>query len=414
MTDTTMATPVETGAPWAVAALDSFLNSRVKSLPPGGWGSPAQPHAIPLTGGVPDPETLPSEQLLDATRRVLESVEAKWALEYGGNYGFEGLRELVPSRVDPQPGLGYGAANVMLTGGSAQALQLLFDTFLDPGDTVVVEVPAWGGIFRALRGFQTRMEQVSLDEQGICIDDLDVLLSRLAAEGRRPKMIYTIPTFQNPMGTTATLERRKQLIEVAARHRVLILEDDPYGELRFHGERVPSLLSLSGGDGVIRCGTFSKVIATGLRVGWIMGEKEYIDAVSKMRIDNGTSPFVSRVIAEYIKAGYHEPHVAQMCEVYRSKCDAMLSALEETCSSRASWTRPDGGFFIWLTVPEGTDPRRLAQAASEEGVQYVAGPAFYADGSGQQHVRLAYSYVSEAEGAEAIRRLARAIERATP
>lgn len=410
MSDT--AIPTGASAPWAAAALASFLNARSKGMPSASWASPARPDSIPLTGGVPDPDTLPYHELLEATRRVLLSEDGKWALEYGGNYGFEGLRELIVSRVDPQPGLGYTAENVILTGGAAQALQLLFDTFIDPGDTVVVEAPAWGGIIRWLRGFQARMEPVSLDEHGIVIDELDDLLARLAREGRKPKMIYTIPTFQNPMGTTATLERRKQLIDVAARHQVLILEDDPYGELRFAGERVPSLLSLSGGDGVVRCGTFSKVIATGLRVGWIAGDKAYIDALAKMRFDNGTSPFTSRVIAAYIEAGFHEPHVAKMCEVYRAKCDAMLSALEESCSKLATWTRPEGGFFIWLTLPEGTDPKRLAQAANEEGVQYIPGASFYPNPGGERHARLAYSYLPEAQIAEAIRRLARAIDKA--
>jgi len=399
------------GAPWSTDALDSFLNRRTKGMPSASWASPAQPDTIPLTGGVPDPETLPREELLDAARRVLLSGEGKWALEYGGNYGFEGLRELVATRVDPQPGLGYTAANVALTGGAAQALQIIFDTFIDPGDTVVVEAPAWGGIIRWLRGFQAEMEQVSLDEAGIVIDELDETLARLAAEGRKPKLIYTIPTFQNPMGITATIERRKQLIEVAARHRVLILEDDPYGELRFAGERVPSLLTLSGGDGVIRCGTFSKVIATGLRVGWITGPRAYVDATATMRFDNGTSPFASRIIAAYIEAGYHEPHVAKMCQIYRSKCDAMLSALDETCSKFATWTRPEGGFFVWLTLPEGTDPRALAQAAGTEGVQYIPGSSFFPAKGGERNVRLAYSYMPEETTAEAIRRLARAFER---
>ena len=410
MNQTTTTDP-EAGAPWAASALDSLLNSRARAMAPGAWASAARPDAIPLTAGVPDPDTLPYEQLIDATRKVLTSPDAKWALEYGGNYGFEGLRELVATRVDVQPGLGYTADNVTLTNGGSQALHNVLDTFLDPGDTMVAEAPAWGGILRMLRAFPARVENVALDEYGIRPDELDDLLGRLASEGRRPKLIYTIPTFQNPMGTTATLERRKQLIEVAACHRVLILEDDPYGDLRITGQPVPSLLTLSGGDGVIRSGSFSKTIATGIRVGWITGAKEYVDATAKMRFDNGTSPFASHIIAQYIEDGHHEPHVAQMCEVYRSKCDAMLSALEETCSRFATWTRPEGGFFIWMTLPEGTDLPAVMRATAEEGVQVIPGMSFFANGKGQQHLRLAYSYESEDRLAEAIRRLARALER---
>jgi 2-aminoadipate transaminase len=412
VTDAT-STQAGAGAPWSIEAIDSFLNSRYKGMPVSRWAPLPGPEAIALTAGIPDPETLPREQLLEAVGRVLRSENAKWALEYGDNYGYEGLRELVASRVDVQPGLGYTAANVHLTGGAAQALQIVFDTFIDPGDTVVVEAPAWGGIIRWFRGFQARMEPVTLDEHGIVIAELEDLLARLTAEGRKPKMIYTIPTFQNPMGITATLERRKQLIEVAARHRVLILEDDPYGELRFGGQPVPSILSLSGGDGVIRTGSFSKTIATGLRLGWITGPKEYVDATAKMRFDNGTSPFMSYVVTAYVEAGYFEPHVARMREVYRSKCDVMLSALEESCSRFSTWTRPDGGFFIWLTLPAGTDQNALMQAADGEGIQYVPGMSFYPNGGGEQYVRLAYSYEPEPALAEAIRRLARAIEKAS-
>jgi 2-aminoadipate transaminase len=412
MADSTIAA-VDIGAPWAADALNGFLNARTRGMPAGSWASGEDPDAIPFTGGIPDPETLPFDELLEATRTVL-AREGKWALEYGGNYGYEGLRELIAGRVDMQPGLDYSAANVTLTSGSAQALHNVFDTFLDPGDTVVVEAPAWGGVLRHLRAFQARIEPVSLDEHGICTDELDETLSRLEAEGRRAKLIYTIPTFQNPMGVTTSLERRQRLVEVAARHRVLILEDDAYGELRFAGERIPSILSIARGEGVIRCGTFSKIIATGLRVGWIIGAKEYVAAAAKMRFDNGTSPFASRIIAAYIEAGHSEPHIEKMCAVYRSKCDAMLTALDETCSRFATWTRPEGGFFVWMTLPEGADPARLARAAAEERVQYIPGASFFSNGLGSRNIRLAYSYLDEDLIAQGVGRLARAIERAVP
>ncbi len=403
----------EAGAPWAAAALDTLLSRRTRAIPASSLTAADQPNAISLIAGIPDPDTLPVDELLEATRLVL-ARESTQALEYGGSYGYAGLRELIAQRVDHQPGLGFAADNVMLTGGGAQALQIILDAFVDPGDTVVIETPAWGGMIRHLRAYQAQIEEVPLDEHGIRVDLLEELLARLAAEGRRPKLIYTIPTFQNPMGITSTLERRLQLLEVAARHRVLVLEDDAYGALRFAGAPVPSLLTLSGGDGVIRCGTFSKTIATGLRVGWIQASREIVDACARMRLDNGTSPFTSRIIAAYIEAGHHEPHVARMCTVYRTKCDAILNALAERCAPFATWTRPDGGFFVWLTLPDGVDARRVAVTASEEGVQVVPGPSFYARGGGERHLRLAYSYVSEAALVEGVRRLARAIERHLP
>lgn len=403
----------EARAPWAAAALDTLLSHRSRTIPASSWTAPDQPDAISLVAGIPDPDTLPMDELLAATRAVL-AREGKQALEYGGSYGYAGLRELIAQRVDLQPGLGFAADNVMLTGGGAQALQIILDTFIDPGDTVIIETPVWGGMIRHLRAYQAQIEEVPLDEHGIRVDLLAELLDRLVAEGRRPKLIYTIPTFQNPMGITSTLERRVQLLEIAARHRVLILEDDAYGALRFAGDPIPSLLTLSGGDGVIRCGTFSKTIATGLRVGWIQAAQEVVDACARMRFDNGTSPFTSRIIAAYIEAGHYEPHVARMCAVYRSKCEAMLSALAERCARFASWTHPEGGFFVWLTLPEGVDARRLAAAAGAEGVQVVPGPSFYARGGGERHLRLAYSYVSEAALVEGVSRLARVIERHLP
>lgn len=403
----------EAGAPWAAAALATLLSHRAHAIPASSWTAPDRSDVISLVAGIPDPDTLPVDALLEATRVVL-AREGTQALEYGGSYGYAGLRELIAQRIDHQPGLGFTADNVMLTGGGAQALQIVLDAFVDPGDTVVIETPVWGGMIRHLRAYQARIEEVPLDDHGIRVDVLEDLLARLAAEGRRPKLIYTIPTFQNPTGITSTLERRIWLLEVAARHRVLVLEDDPYGALRFAGDAVPSLLTLSGGDGVIRCGTFSKTIATGLRVGWIQAAGELVDACARMRFDNGTSPFTSRIIAAYIEAGHHEPHVARMCAVYRAKCDAMLSALAERCTRFATWTRPEGGFFVWLTLPDGVDARRLAAAADAEGVQVVPGPSFYAHGGGNRHLRLAYSYVSEAALDEGVRRLARVIERNLP
>ena len=237
-------------------------------------------------------------------------------------------------------------------------------------------------------------------------------LARARAEGKRAKLIYTIPTFQNPMGTTFSAERRTQLIELAARNKVLIIEDDPYGDLRFTGARVPSVFSLAGGEGVIKAGTFSKIIATGLRAGWIEAKKEYVDATLRMRFDNGTSPFVLRTIAAYIEQGTLEPHIETMCRVYASKCDAMLSALAESCAGLATWTQPEGGFFIWLTFDEDIPLADVMRLCDEERVAVVPGTSFYADGGGRNNLRLAFSNVAENQITEGIKRLARALQRA--
>ncbi|MFN8559352.1 MAG: PLP-dependent aminotransferase family protein [Dehalococcoidia bacterium] len=410
MSDRSATSSRASGSSWSADDLGALLSARSRAVSTGAWTSPAVPGAISLVVGSPDPTSAAAAEILEATRIVL-AREAAEALDYGGNYGHPGLRELVASRIDHQPGLGYTGANVELTNGGAQGLENIFTTFLDPGDTVVAESPVWGGALRTLRSMQIKVEPVPLDEGGIIIAELEDTLGRLAAEGRRPKLIYTIPTFQNPMGISATLDRRKQLIEVAARHRVLLLEDDPYGEVRFAGSPLPSLLTLAGGEGVVRCSSFSKIIATGLRVGWVIGRKDFVDACAKMRFDNGTSQFTSRIINAYIEAGFHEPHMDRICRAYRAKYDAMHSALEESVGNRATWTRPEGGFFIWLTLPDRIDPAALARAADEEGVQYVPGRSFTVDGSCGNSIRLAYSFETEERIAEAVRRLARAIDR---
>jgi 2-aminoadipate transaminase len=193
---------------------------------------------------------------------------------------------------------------------------------------------------------------------------------------------------------------------------VLILEDDPYRDLRFTGPRLPSLYALSGGEGVLKAGSFSKIIASGLRVGWIQAHPDYISATLRMRFDNGTSPFVSRIITAYIEAGTLEPHIERISAVYRAKCDAMLSALDESCSKLATWTHPEGGFFIWLTFRDDIELDDVMRYCAEEGVAVVPGTSFFADGDGRHNLRLAFSYAAESDIAEGVRRLARALDRA--
>lgn len=398
-------------APWAADALEELLSENARRMGGSHWVAPSAGTPIEFTGGLPDPDALPVEALLEATRVVLER-EPKGALQYGGAQGFLGLRELIASRVAAEDGVTLTPANISITSGGYPALQNICDAFVNPGEVVFADAPAWGGFLRMAKAMNAEVVSMPLDNDGPVIGALEESLERVAASGKRAKLIYTIPTFQNPMGITFTPERRHALLDLAARHHLLIIEDDPYGDLRFAGERVPSLYSLSGGEGVLKAGTFSKIIATGLRVGWIQGQKEYIDATLRMRFDNGTSPFASRIIAAYIEGGTLEPHIAKMCELYRTKCDAMLSALSERCANLATWTQPEGGFFIWLTFADNLSLRDVQTRCAEEGVAIVPGSSFYADGGGQHNLRLAFSNVAESEIAEGVRRLGRALERA--
>jgi len=399
-----------TAESWDANDLQRLLSQGAQTAT--GWdgGPPPGTKLIPFTAGVPDAPTFPVAEIGAAVRTMLEQRAAA-ALEYllSTPQGVPELRQLVVDRMEPEVGLRLTAANVTITSGSAHAFASITQTFLDPGDIVVLESPSYGGAIRTVRGSHANLAGVPMDEEGMRMDALDDTLERLIAAGERPKLIYTIPTFHNPVGVTMPVERRRQMIEIAARHRVLIVEDDAYGELRYRGEPLPSVFALAGGHGVLRCGTISKTIAPGLRVGWIKGPARLIDALVRMRFDNGTSPFAQYLTCAYVEAGAFEPHVQLMRDVYRRKYEAMDAGLGEHCSGHGTWTEPDGGFFIWLKLPEGGDCVKLQSAAWREGVGYFPGTSFYTDGSGHEYIRLSFSSVSLAEINEGCARLGRVL-----
>ncbi len=378
---------------------------------PGKGEAPVQP--IMLTGGLPDDEELPADLLLEAAETVLRR-EKRFALQYGGTQGAPSLREWLAAQHAQRDGLPIGPEHISLTNGAAGALANACDAFVDPGDVVLVEAPTFPIFVRAARAAGAEIVGVPLDAEGIVPAGLDRILEEARAAGKRPKLLYTIPNFQNPTGATMTLERRQAVVDLCRRHGVVILEDDAYGEIRFEGGRLPSLFSLAGGEGVVYVGTFSKTIAPGLRVGWALASKEIVDAMVNTRFDMGASPFVQRVVAELCVSGKLAQHVPRAVELYRRKRDTMLAVLDERCSRYARWNVPAGGFFLWLELAEGVDPEALAAAAADEGIAYANGAAFYPDGGaeGQRFIRLAYSQVPEGDIPEAIMRLGRALERA--
>jgi 2-aminoadipate transaminase len=254
---------------------------------------------------------------------------------------------------------------------------------------------------------------VPVDDDGLCVEDLERVIAETIAAGKRPKLLYTIANFQNPAASTLSLDRRRQVIDLCRRHDVLIVQDDAYGAINFEADPLPSLFTLAGGTGALLLGTFSKTLATGLRVGWIMGEQPVIDAVTRMRFDMGVSPWTSRVLGEFCESGLYDAHVPKMVEVYRHKRDAMLAALDERCARFGTWGIPKGGFFVWMQLNDDIDYSRLRVTSNEEGVAYVGGAAFFADGGGKQFVRLCYSNVAERDIPEAVIRFGRALERAT-
>ena len=402
---------------WEADQLEKSLSRRVK----GGFGAfwvagsrpqeppPVQP--IALTGGIPDPDALPIEDLIESSNRVLRR-EGPEALRYGGHQGSPGLREWLAEETSRREGLALTANNFTITNGISGGLINVAETFLDEGDVGLAESPTFPGGVGAFQNCLSVIDGVPMDTDGILPDALEAVITRHEDEGRRVKLLYSVPNFQNPTGYTMSLERRHAVVDICQRHNVLIAEDDAYGDIRFEGERLPSLFAIARGNGVIFLGSFSKTMATGLRVGWTLAAEPVIDALLQTRFDLGGSPWVHRTILEFASAGLLERHVATVNEIYRRKRDAMLSALEERCSRYASWSRPEGGYFLWLTLAETVDPKALADAARRHGVAYVGGQAFHRDGGGHNSIRLAFSFVKESEIPEAIQRLGRALEEA--
>ncbi|MHB8377505.1 MAG: aminotransferase-like domain-containing protein [Dehalococcoidia bacterium] len=394
---------------------EQAIAARGKAMEWSPWAQrdlPAPPvPPIQLTGGIPDPGSLPVDDLIACNERVLRR-EGTFALMYGGPQGYGGLREWLANDVNRREGLHSGAENVVLTCGSAGGLENICEAFLDPGDVAIIERPSFPGSVRTIMSCLPEIVGVPVDDDGLNVDALEEAVARVQAEGKRAKVLYTISNFHNPAAATLSLERRKRIVELCRADNILIIQDDAYGRIGFDETTPPSMYALAGGSGAVLLGTFSKTLATGLRLGWVTGEKPVVDAITRMRFDMGVSPWTSRVVAEFCESGKFDAHVERVIEIYRRKRDAMVAALDERCAGYARWSVPKGGFFLWLELGEGIDPRRLAETANEEAVLYVGGRPFFDDRSGDHFVRLCYSNVAESDIPEAIMRFGRALERA--
>jgi DNA-binding transcriptional MocR family regulator len=294
----------------------------------------------------------------------------------------------------------------MITTGAGQAIAVVGRALLDPGDTVLVETPAWPGALNAFRRCGARLVAVPVDAAGLDTGALAQTLDTLAAEGTQPKLLYTVPNFQNPTGVTPTLARRQALLDLARRYDFVILEDDAYRDLAFEGALPPSLFALDPDGRVLRTGTYSKILAAGLRLGWLLGPREVLPRLIALKDDGGTSPFTSYLAATYSLAGELEPHIARLVASYRRKRDVMLAALDRYFPRSVTWTVPAGGFFVWVTLPPGPDAADLLRAAREEGVDFLPGRSCFPDPqAGTSHLRLAFSLPTPDQIEEGIKRL---------
>jgi 2-aminoadipate transaminase len=395
---------------WTAERVEELVSQRARTLGPGIWAA-AQPDARPVisfSGGLPDIPSLPGEILLKAARTVIDR-EQKEALEYGGTFGAHPLREAVAERSSLIEGIPVDIDQVIITSGSAHAIGVVCETLLDPGDTVLVESPNFPGSMRTFRTFGAQQVAVPMDDYGIRVDRLAEELQRLDDAGKRAKFIYTIPTHQNPAGCTLDLQRREKVAELARRFNTLVLEDDAYGELWFETPPPPSIFALTNGDHGIKVSSFSKILATGLRMGWTMGPAPIISRMATVRYDMGTSPFLGRVIAETIRNGDLDRHVERLRKIYLRKLERVEAALGRYCHDYCTYIRPQGGFFLWLALRPGLASRDVQQVANEKGVIIGQGPQFFADQQATNHIRLAFSYVAMEDIEEGVHRLGEAM-----
>ena len=376
------------------------------------WTLPSEhPHLIPLGGGIPDAPTIPVEELRTALNAVLDE-EADDAMVYGGWMGFDGLREALADRQSRIDGLDLDAGNFIVHNGGSAAMDNIARTFVRAGDVVISEGPSFSGFVETIRACQAEIAEVPVDEDGISLEAVAAAIAEAEAAGKTVKMLYTIPDYHNPTGVTMSEARRRALLELCARHRVLVVEDGTYSELYFDGSPPPSMYALSEGYGVMRIGTFSKVAATGLRIGWVQARHEFIRALPKVRQDMGGSPLLLRAMARYVDAGHLEPHVEEMRELYALKCRTLCDSIEEHCGQYVMFTRPRGGFFLWLECIDAP-ASEVRAAAAEEGIIFASGSSFFHD-SGKardRYLRLAFSSASVEQLREVGPRLATAFRK---
>src|SRR3954449_7317252 len=388
----------------------------------------AQPEVISLAGGLPDTSTFPAEDFAALMARVAVDSSAA-ALQYGPTEGLDALKECIV-KVMAAEGMDVEPAEILVTTGGQQVIDLVCKTLLDPGDVVIAEAPTYPGAVPVFGSYEADVVQIELDEHGMRVDLMEEALDRLDAEGRVPKFIYTVPSFQNPGGVTLSLPRRKRLVEVAAERELLplqgnpyrpprsaggrallVLEDTPSGLLRYEGEPLPTLHSLDGGRYVVYLGTFSKILSPGIRLGWAAAPRPVYEKLNlgKQSSDLCSSSFSQAFVAAYFAHADWRDYLAVLRDVYRRRRDVMLDALAEFFPAESEWTRPGGGLFIWATLPEYIDTTDLLARALDDNVAFVPGRQAYLDGRGGSSMRLNFSGVTEDEIREGVRRIGKVV-----
>lgn len=365
----------------------------------------ARPEVISLAGGLPDTSTFPPDTFAAIATRIAKESCAK-ALQYGPTEGLPETKACI-AEVMQAEGMRADPEDMVVTTGGQQVIDLVTKTLVDPGDVIIAEAPTYPGAVPVFHTYQAEVVQIEMDGDGMRVDLLEEELDRLARDGRRPKFIYTVPTFQNPAGVTMALDRRKRLVEIARERELLVLEDNPYGLLRYEGEALPPLHELDGGLYVMYLGTFSKILSPGIRLGWVVAPPPVLEKINlgKQATDLCTSTLSQLMVQAYFQEARWRDYVESLTEVYRSRRDTMLDALAEYFPREAEWTRPQGGLFIWVTLPDFIDTTDLLARALRDNVAFVPGAAAYLDGRGRSSMRLNFSGADEDEIREGVRRI---------
>lgn len=367
----------------------------------------AQPDIISFAGGLPAPELFPVEEIAEVSKSLLMK-EGRQLLQYATTEGRPSLREKIACRMTEKYGTPVDKDEILITTGSQQCLDFAGKLFLDPGDVVLLESPSYLGAINAFNAYQPKFVEVPTDEYGVIPEELDKIL----ATTPNCKFMYVIPEFQNPTGISWTMERREKFMEVVNKYELPVLEDNPYGELRYEGKRLPTLKSMDTKGLVMFLGTFSKIFCPGLRLGWVAGPKNLVDkfVMIKQSADLHTSNFDQGIVDAYIDNYDLDAHVAKIVELYGHRRNLILKTMKEEFPAEVKFTRPEGGLFLWVTLPEGCSAMKVFNKCIEMKVAAVIGDAFYPNGKTDRSLRVNYSNMPDDRIVEGIRRMAKAIK----
>jgi len=368
------------------------------------------PGMISFAGGLPAPETFPVDDLKKIALEVLEN-EGAFALQYGTTEGDPLLRKLLAEK-HKREGLNIEIENLIITTGSQQALDLLARVLIDPDDYILCGLPSYLGGINAFLSYGAKLKGIPLDDHGMKPEELEKTVISLLNQGKKIKFIYTIPDFQNPAGITLPEERRLKIIEIAEKYDILILEDSPYREIRFEGKPQQMMYGLDTSGRVITLSTFSKILAPGFRIGWVLGHPLILEKIvlAKQTADLCTSAFVQRIVARYLEKGLLERNLPKTIALYHERRDLMLKCFTKYMPSEVSWTRPEGGLFLFVTMPKELNASSLLKKAIQENVAFVEGSTFFCNNQGTNTMRINFSYSNEKEIEAGVKRLARVIK----